>query len=203
MKKIISVITVLMLTAIFAVTADAQVKKTTPAAKALQAQAASGTTVKKSGMSISPKITFMSGDFSGLSIGVESYFFPVESVKGLELGAEGNYKLSSNNVGWIQIGGIGRFAIPMESQTFSPYVGGGLNYNFYQLNVSGAGSASGIGFKIFGGADFPVAGVGLLYGNVGYANNSFNYSVTIGGFPFSVSANGGGLYLEGGMRIPM
>jgi hypothetical protein len=156
----------------------------------------------KSIVTVGPKLTMATGDFNGLSLGVESYFYEVPSVPGLLLGAEGNYKLQTNNISWIQIGGIGRYMIPMEGQAFMPYVGGGLNYNIYSIGVAGAGSASGIGFKIFGGADMPIAGVGILFGNIGYASNSFNYSVNIPGFGnFSVSANGSGLYLEGGYRI--
>lgn len=206
MKKIITCLTVIMLVAVFAVAANAQVKKSA-ASKALQMQAASGSGsgVKQSGTSIGPKLTLATGDFNGLSIGVESYFFPVESVKGLDLGAEANYKFATNGVSWIQIGGIGKYTLPVDSQAFTPYVGGGLNYNMYSMSMAGfSGSASGIGFKIFGGADYPMPGLGLLYGNVGYANQSFSYTVNIGGWgSITTNANGGGLYLEGGMRFFM
>lgn len=157
-----------------------------------------------SGISIGPKLTMVTGDYNGLSIGVESYFS--SPMPGVQFGAEGNYKLATNNVSWIQIGGIGRYMIPMEGQMFMPYAGGGLNYNMYSMT---GGSASGIGFKIFGGADFPVAGVGTFFGNVGYASQTFNYTVpgiTIGGQTFgggTVSASGSGLYIEGGDRITL
>jgi len=195
MKKLFALSLVLVF-ALSTLSLAATVKKTAPAAVSAPA-ASSG-----SGISVCPKLTMQMGDFNGLSVGVESYFF--SPMPGVQLGAEGNYKLATNNVSWIQIGGIGRYMIPMEGQAFQPYAGGGLNYNMYNISAPGfSGSASGIGFKVFGGADYPVAGVGTFYGNVGYSSQSFNYTVDLGGFfgNYTVSASGGGLYLEGGDRI--
>lgn len=147
-------------------------------------------------LSVGPKVTMATGDYNGLAVGVESYFYNVTPA--FQLGAEGSYKLATNNIGWIQVGGIGRYMIPMENPMFMPYVGGGLNYNMYNINISGAGSASGIGFKLFGGADFPVAGMGTFFGNVGFASQTFNYTIPIFG---TISASGSGLYLDGGYRF--
>jgi len=154
-----------------------------------------------SGISVGPKLIMNAGTYNGIAVGVESYFF--SPMPGVQLGAEGSYQLQTNNVSWLYVGGIGRYMIPMEGQMFMPYVGGGLGYNMFSINVpfASSSSAGGIGFKVFGGADFPVPGIGTFYGNVGYQISSFTLSVTAFGQTFSSTANTGGLYIEGGDRF--
>lgn len=192
MKKVL--ILTLILTFVVSSLAFGAVKKSKTTVTTMKVAAptpAAAAPASAGGVSIAPKLTMATGDYNGLAIGVESYFYNV--MPGFQLGAEGNYKLQVNNISWIQIGGIGRYMIPMEGSMFLPYVGGGLNYNIYNINIAGAGSASGIGFKLYGGADIPVAGVGIFFGTVGYGSQSITYN--------NVSASGGGLYLEGGYRF--
>lgn len=141
---------------------------------------------------ISPKLAFFSGDFSGAALGLE---YEIANQSGLVVSADGLYKLEGHGISWFQIGGLAKYLMPMEQQPFMPYVGGGINYNIYM--ISGDGSASGVGIKLFAGADIPVAGTGTLFANVGYTSQSFNYSIA----GLTINASGSGIYIEGGYRL--
>ncbi len=146
---------------------------------------------------LSPKLAFFSGDYSGLAVGAE---FDITNQTGVVVAADGLYKLEGNSVSWIQIGGIAKYIIPMEGQTFKPYVGGGMNYNIY--TISGlSDTANGVGIKVFAGADFPISGSGTFFGTLGFASQSFSYTANVLGLSQTFSASGSGIYLETGYRL--
>jgi hypothetical protein len=145
---------------------------------------------ERSWLVISPKLTFMTGDYSGIAIGAEGDILTLDN--GIKLGAEVNYKLSSNTISWLQAGGIGKYPIPVEDQSFAPYVGGGMNLNFYSAS---GGSATGLGLKFFGGSDFTVPDLATLFANIGYAFQT----ISVGGANYTA----GGIYLEGGARFAL
>lgn len=200
MKKIITCLTVIMLVAVFAVAANAQVKKSA-ASKALQMQAASGTgsAAKSGGNCLSPKAVIGMGDYSSFGVGVE-YSMPfTPQVDGM---FEATYMLPKNSVSAITVAGNAIYNF--EKQPGMPgtmYAGGGL---LYQMLSGFTGTTpTGLGFQILGGMNFPISESGVCFVQAKYASVSYTISVNTGWGTFSTSASNSGLILEGGYRMYM
>jgi len=199
MKKIITCLTVIMLVAVFAVAANAQVKKSA-ASKALQMQAASGSGSAKSGGNVlSPKAVLGMGDYSSFGVGVE-YSMPfTPQVDGM---FEASYMLPKNSVSAITIAGNAIYNF--EKQPGMPgtmYAGGGL---LYQMLSGFTGTTpTGMGFQILGGMNFPISESAMCFAQLKYASVSYTISFNTGFGTYSASASNSGMILEGGYRMYM
>lgn len=208
MKKIITCLTVIMLVAVFAVAANAQVKKSA-ASKALQMQAASGSgsAASASRFTISPKLSYV----GSLGLGVE--FSPLMKISDdIDLMGEVNWDFASwsGTSGYIYGGINGVYKLKPVAQgdkSLNPYVGGGLIYGFPMgtPNTGWGGSfGGGIGFGIFGGVTTQFDPY-TVYAQIKYATAPITYSwPNVGWIPAgSSSYNALGMGMEFGARFPL
>lgn len=159
-------------------------------------------------ITVSPKLGLNTGNGgSSFVIGCEISKPIMDKV---DLLGDVNYTLPSNGVSFFNIGvnGIYRFD-RVSGMPVDFYAGGGLSYNFFNVDAAGVGSfsSSGIGWQLIGGADIPVPSTsGTAFAQLEYRNASYSGTVSGStfGIPWSVPVSGNlnGFVIAGGYRFP-